>query len=421
MAFGKIPRFSPSFSLAEAAIAARYLSRRGEDGPVVQSFEAEFAAYIGAKHAIMVPSARYGFYLILKGWGIGEGDEVILPALTYFAIPALAKTAGARPVFADIGLHSHVMDPESFEAAITERTKAVVPTHLFGTPCDMDAIRAIAKKHNIKVIEDCAQSTGARYKGARVGSLGDASYYTFGLTKNITTLSGARITTDDDALAQTLREQMDQASPASLKKAAQEAITGTAMMLATHPMVYPFTLHPMIRVGNLMGKDPIHERFGEAERLYPELPGYYAESAPRAVQAAVGRKQLERIESLNGARAANGRFLDGSLGHVSELGVPCYPEGSEPIYMSFVVHHPNREGLAKELRKRGVDTTIGYMSNCADSPLFPEEATSCPNAERAFDELLHIPVHPNLSQGDRDHMVEAVRQSCMALRSKSGL
>jgi perosamine synthetase len=416
MAFGKIPRFSPSFSLAEAAIAARYLARRGEDAPVVRAFEQEFADFIGVKNAIMVPSARYGFYLILKGWDFGEGDEVILPALTYFAIPALAKTAGVKPVFADIGLHTHVLDPAAFEAAITPRTKAVVPTHLFGTPCDMDAIRKIAKKHKIKVIEDCAQATGARYKGAQIGSMGDASYYTFGLTKNMTTLSGAMITTDDDVLATGLRKKMDAARPGCLKKSAQEALTGTAMMLATHPLIYPWTLHPLIRVGNLLGKDPIHERFGEAERTYPELPEHYAESAPRAVQAAVGRKQLQRIDALNGARAANGRFLDDSLGNLSDLGVPAYPEGAEPIYMSFVVHHANRAGLAKELRKRGVDTTIGYMSNCADSGLFPQAAKSCPNAERAFDELLHIPVHPNLSASDRDHLVEAVRQACMACR-----
>jgi len=94
----------------------------------VQAFEQEFASFIGVKHAIMVPSARYGFYLILNGWGLGEGDEVILPALTYFAIPALAKTAGVKPVFADIGLHSHVLDPASFEAAITPRTIPISTT-----------------------------------------------------------------------------------------------------------------------------------------------------------------------------------------------------------------------------------------------------------------------------------------------------
>ena len=415
MAFGKIPRFSPSFSMAEALIVAKNLITNDEDGPAVRRFEGKFAKYIGVDHAIMVPSARYGFYLLLKSWGFGDGDEVIIPALTYFAIPALAKTAGVTPVFADIDLTTHVLSPKAFEAAITPRTKAVVPTHLFGTPCNMDEIKKIAKKHKIKVIEDCAQSTGARFKGARAGSMGDAAYYTFGLTKNITTLSGAMITTNDDSLAMLLREEMDRATPADLKKSIQEAVTGTGMMIATHPMVYPWTLHPVIRLGNKLGQDPIHERFGEAEKLYPELPSYYQESAPRAVQAAVGQKQLERIESLNGARAANGRFLDKALANVPNLTTPTYPKGSEAIYMSFVVHHDNRKGLECELRKRGVDTTIGYMSNCSDSPLFPEHKADCPNAKEAFEKLLHIPVHPNLTKPDLNHLAEAVRQACLAL------
>ena len=168
MAFGIIPRFSPSFSPKEVWTCVRYLSRSGDDQSVVRKFEKEFAAFEGARHAVMVPSARYGLYLLLEGWGIGEGDEVIIPALTYFAIPALTKCTGAKPVFADIGATTHVLDPEAFRAAITPRTKAVIPTHLFGTPCDMDAIRAIAAEHDIKVIEDSAQSTGARFGGQRV-------------------------------------------------------------------------------------------------------------------------------------------------------------------------------------------------------------------------------------------------------------
>ncbi|MCB9760112.1 MAG: DegT/DnrJ/EryC1/StrS family aminotransferase [Alphaproteobacteria bacterium] len=415
MALGRIPRFSPSFSPAEALIAARYLARDGDDGPVVEKFERTFADFVGARHAVMVPSARYGFHLLLKGWGFGPGDEVILPALTYFAIPALAKATGLTPVFADIGLTTHVLDPDAFEAAITPRTKAVVPTHLFGTPCDMDRIRAIAARHGIKVIEDVAQAAGARYRGQRVGGLGDAAYYTFGLTKNITTLSGAMVTTSDDALAAAVRAEVDAGSLGSRRTAAKEALVGTAMMIATHPLVYPFAVHPAIVLGNRLGKDPIHERFGEAPRTYETVPGYYREARPRAVQAAVGLKQLERIEALNGARVRNGRFLDEHLANVPGLEVPTYPEGAEPIYMSFVVHHRDRDGLAAALRSRGVDTTVGYMSNCADSDLFPDERARCPNAERAYHDLLHLPVHPNLSDADRRHMCEAVRQSCLEL------
>lgn len=413
MALGKIPRFSPSFSLAEAWISARYLSQRGEDEPVVRKFERVFAETIGVKHGVMVPSARYGFYLLLKGWGLGPGDEVILPALTYFAIPAFAKLAGVKPVFADIDLTTHTLDPESFRAAITPRTKAVVPTHLFGTPCALDPILAIARAHGIQVIEDVAQAAGARYRGKRVGSVGDAAYYTFGLTKNITTLSGAMVSTNDDALAASVRAEVDAATPAELSKSAKEAAVGAAMMVATHPLVYPFTLHPLIAIGNRFGKDPIHDRFGEAERTWDSLPTSFQRARPRAVQAAVGLKQLQRLEALNGARIRNGRFLDENLANVPGLTVPTYPDGAEPIYMSFVVHHRDRDGLAAALRSRGVDTTIGYMSNCADSDLFPDEKKRCPNAERAFADLLHLPVHPNLSEADRRHLCEAVRQACL--------
>ncbi len=413
MALGKIPRFSPSFSPAELFVVARTLAKSNEDIPTIERFEHEFAHYIGFDHAVMVPSARFGFSLLLAGLGLKPDDEVIMPALTYWAIPAMALAMGVRPVFADIGLNTHVLDPESFEARITDKTKAVVPTHLFGTPCDMDAINAIAQKHGIKVIEDTAQATGARYKGKRVGGLGDAAYFTFGLTKNMTTLSGAMVATSDADLARYLREQMDACTPAPLKNAMKETLTGTAMMVATHPWVYPFTVHPAVVLGNRLGKDPIHERFGEAEKRYDSVPAYYRTARPRAVQAAVGLKQLERLEGLNGARIRNGRFLDDQLGNVPGLMVPEYPEGAEPIYMSFVVHHEDRDALAAALRARGVDTTIGYMGNCADHPLFPEVRNDCPNASEAFDKLLHIPVHPNLKQKDLNHMVESIRAACL--------
>lgn len=414
MAFGKIPRFSPSFSPKEALLSARHLLRDGPDDEVIGKFEREFKSYIGARHAVMVPSARYGLYLLLEALGVGPGDEVIVPALTYFAVPAMIPLLGARPVFVDVGLTSHVLDPAAFEAAITPRTKAVVPTHLFGTPCDMDPIRAIANKHGVKVIEDCAQSTGARYKQVRVGNLGDAAYYTFGLTKNMTTLSGAMISTDDDGVAERIRATIRQGGRTPKGKLAKEAATGLAMYAATHPLLYWATVHPAVVLGNKLGQDPIHERFGEAEVRYDKLPGSYtATSQARAAQAAVGLHQLNRLEALNGARIRNGRKLDQGLAHVPGLAVPSYPEGAEPIYMSFVVHHERRDELARALRKRGVDTTVGYMSDCASNPLFAEFAATCPNARRAFETLLHLPVHPNLAERDVTHMIEATRQACL--------
>lgn len=414
MAFGRIPRFSPSFSPKEALISARYLLRDGPNDEMVGRFEAAFAEYIGARHAVMVPSARFGFYLLLEAIGVGAGDEVIIPALTYFAIPAMVPLLGARPVFADVDLRTHVLDPEAFRAAITPRTKAVVPTHLYGTPCDMDAIVRIAREHNIAVIEDCAQSTGARYKGTRVGHKGDHAYYTFGLTKNITTLSGAMITTDTASVAHHARAAIASGDYTPKQKSTKEAVTGVAMWVATHPWVYWATVHPAVVLGNALGKDPLHERFGEAEVRYEKLPSSYKKNGKAlAVQAAVGLEQIRRIDELNGARIRNGRALDQGLAHVGGLTTPTYPEGAEPIYMSFVVHHKKRDALMKALRRRGVDTTIGYMSDLSSNPLFAEYAKDCPNAARIHAECLHIPVHPNLRQKDLDHMIEAVRAATL--------
>lgn len=416
MYFGRIPRFSPSFSVADALTAARFLAREPEDRPKVEEFERAFASFVGARHAVMTPSARFAFYLLLEGMGIGAGDEVVIPSLTYFAIPSIAVTAGVRPVFADVGLTTHVLDPAELERAITPRTKAVVPTHLYGTPCDMDAINTIAKRHGIRVIEDCAQSTGARYKGRRVGALGDAAYYTFGLTKNMTTLSGAMITTDDPAVYRHCRERIDATTPAAQQRNRKEAAVGLAMMVATHPFVYPLTLHPVIRIGNKLGKDPIHEPFGEPEVLYDAVPKSFLSARPRAVQAAVGLNQLARIEELNGARIRNGRTLDAELANVPDLAVPTYPQGAEPIYMSFVVHHPRRDELMKALRRRGVDTTTGYMNDCSDHPLFADFRRPGPNAARIKAEQLHLPVHPSLDDRDLAHLVEATRSACLELR-----
>ena len=416
MAFGKIPRFSPSFSPPEALLAFRYLLQDGPNDEIVSRFERRFADYIGVKHAVMVPSARYGFYLLLRAYGIGQGDEVIIPGLTYFAIPAMVPLLGAKPVFADIGRKTHVLDPDAFAASIGPNTRAVVPTHLFGTPCDMERICEIAKEKNIVVIEDCAQSTGALFQGKRVGAWGDAAYYTFGLTKNITTLSGAMITTNNDQIASDIRSEIDSGGYGSRKKMAKEVLTGLAMYVATHPKIYWATVHPAVVLGNYLGKDPIHERFGEVECRYDAIPTRYkAQGRALAVQAAVGMKQLDRIEALNGARCRNGKKLDDALAGMANLETPEYPLGAEPIYMSFVVHHQNRDAFAKALRSRGVDTTVGYMSDLSDHPLFAEYKASCPNATYAFTNLLHIPVHPNLSEADVAHLVCSVQEACAEL------
>lgn len=412
----RVPRFSPSFSRHEALAVVGAWRSRPDAVERVAAFERAFAERVRAPHAVMVPSARWGFAQVLVGWGLGPGDEVIFPGLTYWAMPSAGMGVGVTPVFADVGLTSHVLDPDAFRQRLSPRTRAVVPTHLYGTPADVEAVRELAREAGLRVIEDTSQAFGARLRGAPVGGWGDASVYTFGLTKNITTLSGAMVTTSDAELAAHLRVAVAACEPMPDDRMLREAVTGVAMAAATHPWVYPFTVEPVIRVGNRFGQDPIHDRFGERHVRYTEPPR--GGRRPGALQAAVGLTQLDRLEALNGARARNGRWLDEALRHVPGLVLPTYPRGAEPIYMSYVVHHPRRDELMVRLREDGVDTTLGYMSACPDDPTFAElgQAGSCPNATTSVAQMLHVPVHPNLTQRSLKHMAEAVRRACMALR-----
>ncbi len=412
-----VPRFSPGLEPREILAALARLARKEQvDGAdeEVRRFEAELAEAVGVAHAVMVPSARSGFSWILQAWGLEPGDEVILPALTYWAIPAAVVALGLRPVFADIGLRTHVLDPEAVEAVVTPRSRVVVPTHLFGTPCDMDAIRAVAERHGLRVVEDVAQALGARWRGQRVGSLGDAAYGTFGLTKNITTLSGGAVLTDDGALADRVRQQVADLPHRGRPEVLKDVLTGVAMRLATDRRVYPWAVHPWVRLGGALGRDPIDTAFGETPALPSGPPGG---ARPRAAQAAVGRLQLRRMDRLNGARSRNGRFLDEHLAHVADLELPEVPEGAEPIYMSYVVHHPRRDALAAELRRLGVDTTVGFMSDCTTLDFVPAPQAPCPNAAEAVARMLHLPVHPGLRDRDLRWIVEAVRRARLAVGS----
>lgn len=409
-----IPRFSPTFSPIELRAALR--SAAGGGAGTVEAFEAAFAQYIGVPHAVMAPSARVGLFLLLEAWGFSPGDEILIPSLTYFAIPSVVLAAGLRPVFVDVGRDTFVIDPEDLEGKIGPRSRAIIPTHLYGLPCDMAAVGDVARRHGLKVIEDVAQATGARFGGQPVGRFGDAAYYTFGLTKNITTLKGAMVTTGDAEIAAKVRDRVTAGERLGSRPLLKEAAVGTAMMMITRPWIFPFTLYPLIRAQGLMGRDLLEEAFGEPMVRYDEVPSWFFSSAPGDMQAAVGLRQLERIDGLNALRASHGRYLLEHLGHGQGYRLPQLIPGGEPIFMSFPIQVADPEGVKARLLAEGVDTARGYMRSCADMELYSGRVGGegeCPNAAAIEREILHIPVHPNLSRGDLSHLVEAVRRATL--------
>src|SRR5437762_7069253 len=176
--------------------------RRGEAvaGPAVKRFEKQFAEFHAMNHAISASFGRMAFYYILRALDLPAGTEIIFPALTFWVVPEIARRAGLKPVFVDVNSRTFNLDPARIEAAITEQTRAIVPTHLYGQPCQMSQVMHIARKHNLIVIEDCAQAAGARYGGRLVGTFGDAAFFSFQMLKGINTYGGGMALTDDRQL-----------------------------------------------------------------------------------------------------------------------------------------------------------------------------------------------------------------------------
>ena len=333
-------------------MAAVFASGRFILGEQVAAFEREFAAYCGARHGVGVGSGTEAIHLALLACGIGAGDEVITVPNTAVATVAAIEQTGARPVFVDVDFHARTLDPLLLEAAITPRTRAILPVHLYGLPAELDPILALARAHGLRVIEDCAQAHGALYRsleprsGRRVGSLGDLGCFSFYPTKNLGAYGdGGFITTNDDALAERLR------------------------LLRT---------------------------YGWRERDHSVIKGL--NSRLDELQAAVLRVKLGHLDAWNAQRRNLAALYSESLCD-SGVSIPAEPLGVESVYHLYVISTPRRDALRVHLKARGVETLVHYPA-----PIHLQEAYagmgraagSFPNAERLAREVLSLPLYPEM-------------------------
>lgn len=327
-------------------------------GPEEKAFEAECAAYLGVKHAIGLNSGTDALYIALRALGIGPGDEVITTPFTFFATAEAISHVGATPVFVDIEEDSFNINPDLIEPAITARTKAIIPVHLFGRPCDMDRLQAVATRHGLKVVEDCAQSFGATWKGRKAGSMGAFGCYSFFPTKNLNAFGdGGMITTDDDALADTAR------------------------MLRVH---------------------------GSRKKYYNETVGY--NSRLDELQAAMLRVKLPHIDTWNKGRCeAAQRYWDLFQGH-DALVAPEVVDGH--VFHQYTVRLKGRDRNAVQARlaEAGIGTMVYYPVPCHRLKLYQESyaRVSCPIAEQAAAEVLSLPIWPELEAEVQARVVSSV-------------
>ncbi|HEX8351385.1 MAG TPA: DegT/DnrJ/EryC1/StrS family aminotransferase [Pyrinomonadaceae bacterium] len=317
-------------------------------GAECEAFEAEFAAYCGARHCVGVGNGLEALHLILRAMGVGPGDEVIVPSNTYIATWLAVSYTGATPVPVEPDERTHNLDPARVEEAVTPRTKVIMPVHLYGQTADMDAIGEVAARRGLRVVEDAAQSQGARYKGRMAGSLADAAGFSFYPGKNLGALGDAgAVTTDDGELADRVR---------------------------------------------------VLRNYGSRVKYENEARGY--NSRLDEMQAALLRAKLPRLDEWNGRRRRVAESYLQQLEGVAGLVLPEVPEWADPVWHLFVVRTRERARLQAYLSEAGVGTLIHYPKPPHMQPAYADaghRAGDFPLAERLAGEVLSLPIGPHLS------------------------
>lgn len=331
-------------------------------GPKVEEFERAFAAYQGAKHGVATNNGTTALTAAMMAHGIGPGDEVIVPSFSFFATASCVLSVGATPVFADIDATSFCLSPSAAEAAITSRTKAIMPVHLYGQPADMARFEALCGRRGLLLLEDAAQAHGAAIGERRVGTWGTASF-SFYPTKNMTTTEGGMVLTNDDQIARKLR---------------------------------------MIR------------NQGMGTQYHHEVVGYNFRMTDLA--AAIGCVQLKRLPQWTEARIANASYYSSHLEHVA---TPALVPHTTHVFHQYTVRVPSgvdRDAAVKKLNERGVGARVYYARPIHQQPVFAArdryQGLALPETERASREVISLPVHPAVTEEERAYVVQEVSAAC---------
>jgi len=389
--------------------------RRGElvQGPQIEAFEQAFARVLGCGH-VRTCSTEFGrmaLYFILQALDLPRGSEIIVPALTFWVVPEITRVAGLTPVFADIDPATFTLSPEAVERAITPRTRAILPTHLYGLSCDMDPILALARQHGLKVIEDCAHSLGATYKGRRVGTLGDASFFSFQAFKPLNTFGGGLAWMRDAEVARRVGELADAEAWPSEKRVEQILWSGKCQHTFIRPKVFTWSLFPVWYAASYTGAKP-EERLWEKVRPLDPLPAHYRGRFSN-VQAAIGLAGLQRLPEFVERTRKHARRLDEILGDVPGVTLPAVPADRTHVYYQYCAYVPDSRELVKRCIRRGVDVAPMHVDVCTRMPLFDWAGPSAPGAERAAT-AVQVPVYESLSDEEIERVGRLVARQVAA-------
>lgn len=347
-------------------------------GPKTMEFEKQFAEYVGAKYAVALNSCTAALHLSLVAAGIGEGDEVLTTPMTFAASANVVIHTGAKPVFVDIDPATMNIDPKKIREKITPQTKAIIPVHMAGHPCEMDEIMEIAREHNLFVLEDAAHAVYTQYKGKTIGSIGDATAFSFYATKNLVTGEGGMVTTNDEVLYNKIR------------------------VMSTHGM-----------------SRNAWNRYTEVGSWYYEIlsPGYKDNMSD--IMAGLGLSQLAKLERMQGIRQEIADYYQVEFGKLPELEVPVELDYARHAWHLYIIKlnldklSIDRGKFIEELKKENIGTSVHFIP-LHMHPYYQDtygyKPGDFPVTEGVFERIISLPLYPKMSKQDANDVVDAVKR-----------
>jgi len=325
----------------------------------VHEFEEKFAQFCGVKNAVCVASGTAAIFLSLRALNIKRGDEVIIPSFSFIATANPILEVGAKPVFVDIDPRTYTIDPEKTRKAVTKRTKAIMPVHLYGHPADMDPILDVAKENDLYVVEDACQAHGAKYKGRRTGGIGHVACFSFYPSKNMTVCSdGGAVVTNDEEIAEKVRKLRD---------------------------------------------------LGRVDKYVFDLRGYNLRF--NEIQAAIGIKQLEKLPRWNESRRNIAKMYNKALDDL--VTIPIEESWAKHVYHLYVIRTKKRDKLKEFLGNCGISTLVHYPVPIHEQPAITSVMRNLPklkNTERFAKEVLSIPMHPTVTKREVEYVSGKIRE-----------
>lgn len=374
-------------------------------GPAVAAFEKKVADYVGAKYAVAVSNGTAALHVACLAAGIGEGDEVITTPITFAASANCVLYCGGTPVFADIDPDTYNISPEELEKKITSRTKAIIPVHYTGQPCDMDAILEIAHKHNLLVVEDGAHALGAAYKGKKIGSIADMTCFSFHPVKPVTTGEGGMIVTDNEELYRRLVLYRS------------HGITRDKDMMQQYEEQLQQSSDPALQEAADMLRGDVIDPGGW---YYQQLElGYNYRITD--ISCALGASQMDKLDRFLERRRQIAKKYDEAFADIPQIKTPWQQEGCQSgwhLYMIQTMERSRRE-VFDGLRQAGIGVNVHYIP-VYRHPYYQRNGYAgvhCLNAEAFYERAISLPIFPGLTGQQQDYVIEHVIKECTAIRS----